>query len=84
MAAEDAQKSGGATKSVIRNIGLLLSGDLGRPVLEGDAIVAVDGRIAGVGRLKDLDAEGATTVVSDVPTARCMRISAGMSMKTNI
>lgn len=63
MAAEEARKSGGATKLVIRNIGLLLSGDLGRPVLDGDAIVAVDGRIAGVGRLKDLDAEGATTVV---------------------
>lgn len=63
MAAEDARKSGGATKLVIRNIGLLLSGDLGRPVLDGDAIVAVDGRIAGVGRLKDLDAEGATTVI---------------------
>ncbi|GIK97364.1 MAG: hypothetical protein BroJett029_15730 [Alphaproteobacteria bacterium] len=63
MAAEEARKSGGATKLVIRNIGLLLSGDLGRPVLDGDAIVAVDGRIAGVGRLKDLDAESATTVI---------------------
>ncbi len=51
------------TKLVIRNIGLMLSGDLARPILDADAIVAVDGRIAAVGRLKDLDVEGATTIV---------------------
>jgi enamidase len=50
-------------KLVIRNIGLMLSGDLERPILDADAIVAVDGRITGVGRLKDLDVEGATTIV---------------------
>src|SRR5215217_1672487 len=53
----------GPTKLVIRNIGLLLSGDIDRPILDADTIVAVDGRIAAVGRLGDVDVEGATTVV---------------------
>jgi enamidase len=50
-------------KLVIRNIGLILSGALERPILDGDALVAIDGRIAAVGRLKDLDTEGARTIV---------------------
>ncbi len=50
-------------KVLIRNIGLLLSGDIARPILDADAILVVDGRIAGVGRVKDLDAEGARTVI---------------------
>jgi enamidase len=52
-----------AGKLVVRNIGLVLSGDLANPILDADAVVAVDGRIAAVGRFKDLDAEGAATVV---------------------
>ena len=52
-----------AGKLVIRNIGLILSGMLERPILDGDAIVAVDGKIAAIGRLKDLDTEGARTIV---------------------
>jgi enamidase len=63
MAAEEAKAGGGPTKLVIRNIGLLLSGDLARPILDADTIVAVNGRIAGIGRAKDLDGEGATTIV---------------------
>ena len=61
--AEEAAKSGGPTKLVIRNIGLLLSGDLSRPILDADTIVAIDGRIAAVGRARNLDTEHATTVV---------------------
>ncbi len=63
MAAEETRAGGGPAKLVIRNIGLLLSGDLAAPILDADTIVAVDGRIAGMGRAKDLDTEGATTVV---------------------
>ena len=48
---------------VIRNIGLLLSGDLKNPILDADTIAAVDGKIAAVGKRKDIDAEGATLVV---------------------
>jgi enamidase len=50
-------------KTVIRNIGLLLSGALEKPILEADTIVAVGGRIAAIGRLKDVDTSGAATVV---------------------
>ena len=61
--AEAAPKPTGPTKLVIRNIGLLLSGDLASPILDADTIVAVDGRIAAVGRAADLETDDATTVV---------------------
>src|SRR5882672_6738545 len=51
-------------KLVIRDIGLLLSGDLRQPILDADAILCDGGRILAVGRLKDLDVGGAKTVVS--------------------
>ena len=53
----------GPQKLVIRNIGLILSGALERPILDADTILAIDGKITGVGRAKDIDAEGATTVI---------------------
>jgi enamidase len=56
-------KSTGSQKLVIRNIGLLLSGDLDRPILEADTVVAVDGRIVAIGKQKDIDMENATTVI---------------------
>src|SRR5205809_155983 len=43
--ATEAASGGPAGKLVIKNIGLLLSGDLDRPVLDADCVVAVDGRI---------------------------------------
>lgn len=51
------------TKLAIRNIGLMLSGDLARPILDADALVVEGDRIVGIGRLKDLDFEGATTII---------------------
>jgi enamidase len=53
----------GPSKLVIRNIGLLLSGDLARPILDADTIVAQNGRITAIGRFKDIDSEGATTTI---------------------
>jgi enamidase len=50
-------------KLVIRNIGLMLSGDIERPILDSDTIVAVGGRITAIGRSKDVDQEGATTII---------------------
>jgi len=50
-------------KTVIRNVGLMLSGDLDNPILDADAVVAIDGHIAGIGKLKDLDIEGASVTV---------------------
>ena len=47
--------SAASSKLVIRNIGLLLSGDLERPILDADTVVAVDGVIQAVGKEKDID-----------------------------
>jgi len=62
MAQEEAA-AGPPSKLVIRNIGLLLSGDLAKPILDADALVAVEGRISAVGRVGDLDLSGATTTI---------------------
>lgn len=50
-------------KLVIRNLGLILSGDLACPLLEGDAIVVLDGRIQAIGRAAELDLAGADTEI---------------------
>jgi enamidase len=54
---------------VIRDIGLLLSGDLARPILDADTIVADGGLITAVGKARDVDTSGAATVVSARGTA---------------
>src|SRR6195256_4572613 len=61
--AHDEPQAAGPTKLVIRNIGLLLSGALEKPILDADTIVAENGKITGIGRAKDIDAEGATTII---------------------
>ena len=61
--AEERAANSERKKLLIRNIGLCLSGDLSRPVIDGDTVVAIDGHISAVGKEKDLDAEGATTVI---------------------
>jgi len=63
MALEATAPSPGAQKLVIRNIGLLLSGALENPILDADTIVVAGGKIAAVGRAKEMDVEGATTVI---------------------
>ncbi|WP_158815184.1 amidohydrolase family protein [Methylocapsa sp. S129] len=63
MAHDEPAASGAPTKLVIKNIGLMLSGDIAAPILDADAIVAIDGRITQIGRAKDIDMEGATTLV---------------------
>jgi enamidase len=50
-------------KVVIRNIGLLLSGDIDRPLLDADTLVVVDGLISAIGRAADLDTSHARTVI---------------------
>ncbi len=56
-------------KVVIRNIGLLLSGDIDRPILEADTIVVQDGLITAVGREKDCDTAQARTSIDCRQTA---------------
>src|SRR5258705_8416278 len=61
--AHDEPQAAGPTKLVIRNIGLLLSGAMEMPILDADTIVAENGKITGIGRAGDIDAEGATTTI---------------------
>lgn len=61
--AHDPQTKDAKGKLVIRNIGLLLSGDIARPILDADAIVVLDGRIAAVGKAVDLDLANADSVI---------------------
>ncbi|HCN73800.1 MAG TPA: Enamidase [Pusillimonas sp.] len=61
MAAATSEAKSG--KVVIRNIGLLLSGDLDNPILDADTVVVNDGRIAAVGKYKDCDVEGAARII---------------------
>lgn len=44
-------------KTLIRNIGQLVSGDIRRPVLDADSVVVRDGKIVAVGRRLDEDAD---------------------------
>jgi enamidase len=57
------------SRLVIRNIGLLLSGDIRQPLLDADTVVAVDGRITAVGKQKDVDCDGATLTIDALGTA---------------
>jgi len=69
MAHEDAGKFPVSSKLVIRNIGLVLSGDLSHPILDANTVVVIDGRISVVGREKDIDTEGATYLIDANGTA---------------
>ena len=60
------EKSG---KLVIKNIGLLLSGDIDRPILDADTIVVHDGLITAVGKQADCDLEGARHTIDARRTA---------------
>src|SRR2546421_12878958 len=61
--AHDEPQAAGPSKLVIRNIGLLLSGAMEKPILDADTIVAENGKITAIGRFKDVNTEGATTIV---------------------
>ncbi|MCX8521778.1 MAG: amidohydrolase family protein [Rhodoferax sp.] len=50
-------------KLVIKNIGLLLSGDIDQPILDADTIVVQDGLISAVGRAKDCDTSAARSTI---------------------
>ena len=60
------EKSG---KVVIRRVGLMLSGDIDRPILDADTIVVDDGIITAVGREKDCDTGNARRVIDCQGTA---------------
>ncbi len=60
---QEAAQEKSPTRLVIRNIGLLLSGDLERPILDADTVLAVAGKISAIGKEKEIDREGATMVI---------------------
>jgi enamidase len=58
-------------KLVVRNIGLLLSGDIDRPILDADTVVAVDGVITAVGKQKDVDTSRPDTLIDAKGVTLC-------------
>lgn len=52
-----------AGKVVLKNIGLLLSGDVDRPILDADTIVCDRGRIVAVGREAECDTSAPDTLI---------------------
>ncbi|HLX82834.1 MAG TPA: amidohydrolase family protein [Terriglobales bacterium] len=69
MAHDESSKSASPAKLVIRNIGLLLSGDLANPILDADTVVSMGDRIVGVGKEKDVDTSDATMTIDAKGTA---------------
>src|SRR5713226_5064789 len=69
MAHEQTSQSATPTRLVIHNIGLLLSGDIGNPILDADTVVAVNGKITAVGKAKDVDTSNATLTIDANGTA---------------
>ena len=59
----DVAAGGKSGKVVIRNIGLMLSGDIDRPILDADTVVVQDGIITAVGKAKDCDTGQADRVI---------------------
>jgi enamidase len=51
------------SKLVIKNIRLILSGKIEAPFIDGDCIIAVDGKITAIGHAKDMDIENADTLI---------------------
>ena len=58
-------------KVVISNIGLLLSGDFDRPILDADTIVVNDGIIVAIGKAKDCDTAHAQLMIDVHQTCVC-------------
>ncbi len=56
-------------KVVIRNVGLMLSGDIDAPILDADTVVVDDGLITAVGRYKDCDTSQPRRVINCNGTA---------------
>jgi enamidase len=63
MTHDEVANAGSEVKLVVRNIGLLLSGDLQKPLLDADTVVCVGGRISAIGKEKETDIEGATHII---------------------
>ncbi|MGH9700008.1 MAG: amidohydrolase family protein [Candidatus Acidiferrales bacterium] len=63
MAHEEAGRTDAHSKLVIRNIGLILSGDIEKPIIDADTVVAINGKITAIGKEKELDVSGAAITI---------------------
>lgn len=63
MSENQAPAAGKDHKLVVKNVGLMLSGDIDRPVLDADTVVAVGGSISAIGRFRDLDTDNADATI---------------------
>ena len=62
MAQEQSGNEKSLARLVIRNIGLLLSGDLDRPILDADTVAVEGGKITSIGKREDVDGSGAVVI----------------------
>src|SRR3982750_651650 len=67
----DAASTGKSGKVVIENIGLMLSGDIDKPILDADTIVVNDGVIVAIGNASDCDTAQAAMTVDARHTCVC-------------
>ena len=67
----DAASTGKSGKVVIRNIGLLLSGDIDQPILDADTVVVEGGVIVAVGKEADLDTDEPDVLIDARRTCVC-------------
>jgi len=67
----EAASNGKSGKVVIRNIGLLLSGDIDKPILDADTLVVHDGLIVAVGKESELDTDEADLLIDARKTCVC-------------
>jgi enamidase len=67
----DAASNARSGKVVISNIGLLLSGDIDKPILDADTIVVQDGFITAVGKAADVDTDEADVLIDARRTCVC-------------
>ena len=68
VAAGSSEKPGSLA---IVNVGLMLSGDLAKPIVQADTLLAREGRIAAIGTRADCDVDGAERVVDAKGVTLC-------------
>src|SRR4051812_8977351 len=58
-------------KTVVKNIGLLLTGDMNAPISDADTVISIDGIIDLVGKAADADPANATLIIDAKGTCVC-------------
>ena len=51
------------SKTVVKNVGLMLTGQIESPISDADCVISVDGKITEIGLGKDMDIDQADTIV---------------------